>query len=84
MRTVVLMLAAILSGLAGAFFVFYTLRLLWVTHGLQTLRSGGRGAYVGAVVFPLLAAGLGWVAWRCGRALRYRPHADSQQSSQPD
>jgi hypothetical protein len=62
--------AAGLLGLLSAFFVFYTIRLLYVTHGLQTIRAGGQGAYIGAIVFPVLALLLGWGAWLCVRALR--------------
>jgi hypothetical protein len=57
-------LAAFVSGALSAFFVFYTVRLLVVTHGLHALRAGGRGAYAGAVVFPLLAVVFAWCAWR--------------------
>jgi hypothetical protein len=67
---VVLLVAAGLLGLLSAFFVFYTVRLLYVTRGLQTIRAGGQGAYIGAIVFPVLALLLGWGAWRCLRALR--------------
>ena len=59
-----------LLGLLSAFFVFYTVRLLYVTHGLRTIRGGGQGAYIGAIVFPVLALLLGWGAWRCLRTLR--------------
>ena len=31
---------------------------------MTAIRSGGQGAYVGAVVFPLLAILFGWSAWR--------------------
>ncbi|MFI5206958.1 MAG: hypothetical protein ACHQX4_02980 [Gemmatimonadales bacterium] len=65
----------ILSALAGAvsaFFAFYTVRLLVVTHLLQQTRAGGQGAFVGAVAFPVLAIGFGWACrrlWRrAGRA----------------
>ena len=54
----------IILGLLSLFFVFYTARLLYVTHGLTAIRSGGQGAYVGATVFPLLALVFGWGAWR--------------------
>jgi hypothetical protein len=54
-------------ALLSAFFVFYTARLLYVTHGLTAIRAGGQGAYVGAVVFPLLAILFGWGAWRLWR-----------------
>ena len=58
---------AILLGLVSAFFVFYTVRLLVVTQGLQHTRAGGQGAFVGALVFPLLAIGLGWASVRVWR-----------------
>jgi hypothetical protein len=55
---------AILAGSVSAFFAFWFARLLLVTGFLQHLRPGGTGAYIGAVVFPLLAVGFGWVAVR--------------------
>ena len=69
-RSIILAIAAIFMALLSAFFVFYTVRLLYVTHGLQATRAGGQGAYVGAVAFPVLAFCFGWGAWRCARALR--------------
>jgi hypothetical protein len=54
----------IVMALLSIFFLFYTARLLYVTRGLTTIRSGGQGAYVGAIVFPLLALVFGWGAWR--------------------
>ena len=62
---------AIILGAVSAFFVFYTARLLAVTHFLQQTRAGGQGAYIGAVAFPILAVAFGWVAahcWRRGRS----------------
>ena len=59
-------------GLASLFFVFYTVRLLLVTQGLQHTRPGGQGAYVGAVVFPLLAIGCGWASVICWRRAHRR------------
>ena len=61
---------AIVLGFVSAFFVFYTVRLLVITHGLQQTRHGGGGAYIGAVVFPVAALLFGWAstrAWRMGR-----------------
>lgn len=55
----------------SAFFAFYTVRLLAVTGGLTHTRPGGGGAYIGAVVFPLLAAVFAWAgvrSWRRGGA----------------
>lgn len=54
----------IILALLSMFFVFYTARLLYVTHGLTAIRSGGQGAYVGAIVFPLLALVFCWGALR--------------------
>ena len=58
---------ATLSALAGVFFAFWFVRLLAVTGFLQHLRRGGGGAYVGAVVFPVLAIVFGWMAIRFWR-----------------
>lgn len=69
-RSASLGLAAVLLSLVSAFFVFYTARLFYVTNGLRATRAGGQGAYIGAVVFPLLALLFGWGAWRCVRAMR--------------
>jgi len=57
----------IFLGCLSAFFVFYEARLLYVTHGLTAIRAGGQGAYIGAIVFPLIALLLGWFSWRCFR-----------------
>lgn len=62
-------IVAVALGAVSAFFVFYTVRLLVVTGFLQHTRAGGQGAYVGAVVFPLLAVAIAWAsrrAWRRG------------------
>ena len=58
---------AVVAAAVSAFFVFYTLRLLAVTGFLQRTRPGGGGAYIGAVVFPLLGLFFGWVALRAWR-----------------
>ena len=64
MRRVLALVAAAVS----AFFVFYTIRLLVVTGFLQHTRPGGGGAFIGAIVFPLLAIGFAWAAYRSWRA----------------
>ena len=64
MSRTISMVFGIVLALLSVFFVFYTARLLYVTHGLTAIRAGGQGAYVGAVVFPLLAILFGWSAWR--------------------
>ena len=57
-------LLALIVGCGSVFFVFYTVRLYAVTRGLSAVRASGHGAYIGAVVFPLLAIALGVLAWR--------------------
>ena len=54
-----------LSASVSLFFVFYSARLLTVTHGLSATRAGGEGAYIGALIFPALAIACGWASWRC-------------------
>jgi hypothetical protein len=58
---------ATVTGLVSVFFLFWFARLLFVTGFLRHLRPGGQGAYIGAVVFPLLAVGFGWVTTRLWR-----------------
>ena len=66
-RTIRMVFGVILA-LLSVFFVFYTARLLYVTHGLTAIRTGGQGAYIGAAIFPLLAILFGWGAWRLLRS----------------
>jgi hypothetical protein len=61
---------AVFLTLISLFFFFYTARLLYVTSGLRSIRVGGQGAYVGAIVFPVIALACGWGALRCFRAAR--------------
>ena len=68
MKRLIKMVLAILLGLLSVFFIFYEVRLLYVTSGLTTIRVGGQGAYIGAIVFPLLALLFGFGAWRCFRS----------------
>lgn len=67
---VVFFVVAAILALLCAFFVFYTVRLLYVTEWLTATRVGGRGAYFGAIVFPVLAFLFGLGSWRCARAAR--------------
>lgn len=67
---------AVIAAACSAFFAFYTIRLLAVTGFLQRTRPGGGGAYVGAMVFPLLALVFAWAAvraWRGSGRVRGRP-----------
>ena len=65
-RTISVLFGLVLA-LLSIFFVFYTARLFYVTRGLRAIRGGGQGAYLGALVFPLLALLFGWGAWRLFR-----------------
>lgn len=69
-------LVSAVFGLVSLFFVFYTVRLLVVTRGLQHTRQGGQGAFVGAIVFPLLAIGCAWLSVVCWR----RAHRQAAQA----
>ncbi len=70
LRLVLMAFVSVALALISAFFVFYTARLLYVTNLLRAIRADGQGAYIGAVVFPLLALLFGWGAWRCAQAAR--------------
>ena len=59
---------AIIAAALCAFFVFYTVRLLAVTGFLRHTRAGGGGAFVGAIVFPMLAMLFAFAAYRAWRA----------------
>jgi hypothetical protein len=62
------LIIGIVLALLSVFFILYTARLLYVTRGFTAIRPGGQGAYVGALVFPLLAILFGWGAWRLLRS----------------
>ena len=83
-RRPILVLPAGIFALAAAFFVFYEARLLFVTRGLQSIRAGGGGAYVGAVAFPLLALVFAWGARRCWSASRVETSVQTHEPKQPN
>jgi hypothetical protein len=58
---------AVVAACVSAFFAFYTLRLLVVTRFLTHTRAGGGGAFIGAIVFPLLTLLFAWIALRVWR-----------------
>ena len=60
-------LFATITALVSVFLAFWFVRLLVVTGFLRHLRPNGKGAYVGAVVFPLVAIAFGWLAIRLWR-----------------
>jgi len=57
-------LAVVLFALS-AVFISYTVRFVAVTGALAHTRAGGQGAYVGAIIFPLLAIAFAWSGVRC-------------------
>lgn len=67
MTKLIALVLGIVLTLISAFFIFYTCRLLYVTAFMSAVRPGGRGAYIGLVVFPLIALVSGWVALRMFR-----------------
>lgn len=69
-RSIILGCMMLICGLISAFFIFYTIRLLYMTRALTMIRAGGEGAYIGAVAFPALAALFGFVSWRLLKAAR--------------
>jgi len=69
-RSLLLKTLAVMFGLISLFFVFYTARLLYVTHWLTQIRAGGNGTYIGAVAFPVLALLFGFGALRLGKKTR--------------
>jgi membrane protein implicated in regulation of membrane protease activity len=68
-----LRMCSVAMGLVSVFFVFWTGRLLAVTGLLLHTRPGGQGAFVGAVVFPVLAIACAWASRRCWRRASARP-----------
>lgn len=61
---------AVIATPIALFFTFYTVRLYSVTR-FFTLAPPNSGAYIGAVAFPAIAIGMGFVArwsWRRGKA----------------
>jgi hypothetical protein len=63
----ILILPAVVCALISAFFVFYFARLLVVSRGLTAVRANGKGAYIGAIAFPVIAFVFGWIAIRLFR-----------------
>lgn len=63
-------LAFVFFGALALFFVFYEIRLLFVTHFLTQIRRGGQGTYIGAIAFPVLALVFGWLGRTCLRRAR--------------
>lgn len=69
-KSIILLFMMLVCGLMSAFFIFYTIRLLYITQGLTVIRVGGGGTYIGAVVFPLLAILFAVIGWRMYKTAR--------------
>lgn len=70
-RAVILILAGGGMALAGLFFSYYSLRLLYLNLFMPDAashRSGGM--LIGALVFPISAITFSVISWICFRALR--------------
>lgn len=61
--SIILYFLGIISGALSLFSLFYTVRLFLVTRGLTVLNTGGQGAYIGAIAFPILALIFGFATW---------------------
>lgn len=60
----------IICSLISVFFVFYTVRLFYITKGLSNIKVGGKGTYIGAIAFPVLALIFGLFSWHFYKAIR--------------
>ena len=57
-------LLALAFAAASCFFLYYTVRLAWVSMQPHEGRAVGGGAYIGAVAFPLAFVIFGYIAYR--------------------
>lgn len=79
LRGVVLALIAAAFVGASAFFVYYTIRLVYINAaGLVPPARRESGMYIGAVVFPLASLAFGYLAVRCGKAAARALHGPVQ------
>jgi predicted membrane protein len=70
-RKVLLSLFGIIFALAGLFFCYYTVRLLYVNLAVaEAAAHRSAGMYIGAVVFPLAVIVFGVLSWLCLRKVR--------------
>jgi hypothetical protein len=69
-KSILLYFLMVVCGIIGAFFIFYTARLLYITQGLSNIRVGGKGTYIGAVVFPILSLTFCFFSWRLYKTIR--------------
>jgi hypothetical protein len=60
-------LLALCFGAAACFFLWYSVRLAWVSMQPHEGRVVGGGAYIGAVAFPLAVLVFGFIAYRLFR-----------------
>lgn len=69
-KSILFAIVSIGSFAGCAFFTYYTVRLIYVNltvAGISQRRQPGM--YIGAVAFPLISITLGYLCFRCARAL---------------
>jgi hypothetical protein len=70
LRAILFGLAAIVLAAGCAFFTYYTVRLAYVNLTVQNIsRQRQPGMYIGAVAFPVASSALGYLSFRCTRAI---------------
>ncbi len=58
--------AGTLFAALSVFFIYYSLRLTYINLAVPSVAAHRQtGMYIGAVVFPVAAAGFGWISWKC-------------------
>ena len=78
-KTIVLNLVGILLVLPCLFFIYYTVRLIYINLAVADIaehRSGGM--LIGAIVFPVAAIVFGILSWLCFKLAR------GSKQNQPD
>jgi hypothetical protein len=66
MKRVLFAAAGTLFAALSAFFTYYSVRLTYINLAVSSVAAHRQtGMYIGAVVFPVAAAGFGWISWKC-------------------
>ena len=69
-RSLVLLVASIVLLSLGAFFAYYTLRLIYINLAGEVGNRRNYGMYIGAVAFPLATVFFSWIGLKCLRIRR--------------
>jgi hypothetical protein len=68
MRIIAFATIAAALAAASAFFLYYTVRLVYVNLAVADIaRHRQTGMYIGAVAFPLASLAFGYLSFRCFR-----------------